>query len=72
MRCIICKKQFFNNKNKIPWSHRHIEKCLKITNDLYDIIFDYEYERIEMNEIHYNECKELHKKYMDFRNVMHD
>lgn len=71
MRCFICKKQFFNKKNQIPRSHLHVEKCLKIVNDLWDIIYDYEHERIEMNEEHYNECKELHKKYMEFREYKH-
>jgi len=67
VECIICNKKFNNNKNLIPRSHRRIEKCLKITNDLYDIIFDYETNRIPFNELHYNEVKNKRELFMNFR-----
>ena len=66
--CKVCMKQFHNKQNKIPRSHRHVEKCLKILNDLYDIKFDYEYKRIPFNEIHYNEIVKKYEELMEFRN----
>ena len=68
--CKVCMKQFHNKQNKIPWSHRRYSKCLKITNDLYDIKFDYEQKRIPFNEIHYNEIKKKYDELMNYRLYM--
>ena len=68
LQCKICMKRFYNKRNRIPRSHLHVEKCLKILNDLWDIKFDYEHQRIPFNEIHYNEIVKKHEELMEFRN----